>query len=372
MIPKTVSSIQKTAISLFSGAGGMDIGFSRAGFDVLWANDYHQDACLTYAENLGNHIVHGDINALLPSLKRFEGLDCVFGGPPCQGFSVAGYMDPNDERSKLVMSFMDVIEITRPSVFIMENVKSLGTLKKFAKVRAELVRRADALDYHSEFLILNSKDFSVPQSRERVFFIGLQHKNFTGLFADYISAFHKPSKSVRETIMPLGNAGSSRNLKTVKAKITLAQRPILRKSPYAGMLFNGQGRPVNPNGYSNTLPASMGGNRTPIIDERQLYDCEPAWVEGYHAHLMRGGQPYHKDAAPSFLRRMTVDEAHLLQTFPESFQFVGRQSSVFKQIGNAVPCNLAEAVGNLAKSALEGTLTSVAYQPPAQTRMIFH
>ena len=347
---------EKTAISLFCGAGGMDIGFKRAGFDVAWSNDFDEDACTTYEANFGPHVECGDIDGLIPTLKIYKGIDCVFGGPPCQGFSVAGYMDPKDERSKLVLSYMQVVEKVQPKVFVMENVKALGALSKFRLVREELSRRAHKIGYHTELLILNSKDFGVPQSRERMFLIGVKKKSFLGSLREHIGAFERASLSVRETIAPLGPAGSKTNPKTVKAKISIAKFPILRKSPYAGMLFNGQGRPLNPDSYSSTLHASMGGNRTPIVDEEQLYNEKPGWVEQYHRHLMDGGKPYPKDAAPEYLRRMTVDEAHLLQTFPKDFKFVGCQSSVFRQIGNAVPCNLAEAVARLAATTIDGTM----------------
>lgn len=347
---------KKTAVSLFCGAGGMDVGFQNAGFEICWANDFDKDACLTYERNFGPHVVQGDINELLPLLKEHEGIDCLFGGPPCQGFSVAGSMDPNDERSQLVMSFMDAVKIANPQVFVMENVKPLGTLAKFQAVREELYRRAQNMGYQTELLILNSKDYGVPQSRERMFLFGFKKKTFSGSLVNYLSQFQRESQTVREIIKPLGPAGNPNNNKTVNAKITMASSPVLRRSPYAGMLFNGQGRPLNPDTYSSTLHASMGGNRTPIIDEEQLYNNAPAWVEEYHRHLMQGGEPYAKDAAPARLRRMTVDEAHLLQTFPKEFEFIGRQSSVFRQIGNAVPCMLAEAVASIAKAIIDGVL----------------
>ena len=105
------------------------------------------------------------------------------------------------------------------------------------------------------------------------------------------------------------------------------------------MLFNGQGRPINLDGAAPTLPASMGGNRTPIIDQCSLETGKPAWVEEYHAHLMAGGQPV--DTVPSRLRRLSVDEAAALQTFPRDMPWYGSQSAIYRQIGNAVPPKLA-------------------------------
>lgn len=351
-----MTDVNKTAVSLFCGAGGMDVGFNRAGFETVWANDFDKDACLTYEKNFGPHVVQGDINNLLGELVSFKGVDCLFGGPPCQGFSVAGNMDPNDERSKLVISYMTAVEKVQPKVFVMENVKALGTLSKFQLVREELYRRAQKMGYETELLVLNSKDFGVPQSRERMFLVGYKKKTFTGKLNEHVYNFSNESKTVRDTISHLGPAGTPRNNKIVKAKISIAKSPVLRKSPYAGMLFNGQGRPINPDGHSSTLHASMGGNRTPIIDEEQLYNGKSPWIEKYHQHLLNGGKPFAPDAAPDYLRRLTVDESHLLQTFPEDFVFFGRQSSVFRQIGNAVPCNLAFAVAQLASGIVDGSL----------------
>lgn len=345
------------AISLFCGAGGMDQGFVQAGFNIVWANDFDEDACATYEKNFGSHVVCGDINEKMKFVDFPYSIDCVFGGPPCQGFSVAGHMNPDDDRSKLVFSFMDFIEKVKPESFVMENVKALGTLEKFRLVREKIFKRAIDLGYSVELVILNSKDFGVPQSRERMFIIGFKDKKSSGLLAKHMLNYQKPSPTVREAIKHLGPAGGEHNEKVVKAIISPAKSPILRSSPYAGMLFNGQGRPIDPDSYSSTLHASMGGNRTPIIDEDQLYLDKPSWVEMYHKHLMENGKPYAKEEIPKRLRRLTLDEARILQTFPEGFVFVGRQSSVFRQIGNAVPCNLAEAVALMVADILKGNLS---------------
>ncbi len=147
-------------------------------------------------------------------------------------------------------------------------------------------------------------------------------------------------------MLSLGRAGAEGNNRICKAKVTAAAAPILRKSPYAGMLFNGQGRPLNLDGHSATLPASMGGNRTPIVDDYALYEGKRPWVEEYHETLMRGDAPIDWKSVPTRLRRLTIDEAAAIQSFPRSYRFFGGQSSVFKQIGNAVPCDLAAAVGS--------------------------
>lgn len=335
-----------TAVSLFTGAGGMDVGFSAAGFNIVCANELDDHASETYRMNHMNcPIIVGDIDACMESFDSYKGVDVVFGGPPCQGFSVAGKMDLHDPRSRLIFSFADVVERLSPMAFVMENVRALGELSKFSDVRKELYNKFHKLGYSVTMSVLNAKDFGVPQSRERVFFVGTK-KPLRNLCASDYTPFKKKAISLRDAIVHLGPAGSEANARVCKAKVTIAAKPVLRKSPYAGMLFNGQGRPLNPDAWSSTLPASMGGNRTPIIDEDHLYSGGESWVEKYHSHLLAGGKPYDINDVPPQLRRLTVDEAIILQSFPHNYKFAGSQSKVFSQIGNAVPCDLAKAVAS--------------------------
>lgn len=346
-----------TGVSLFSGAGGMDVGFLNAGYEILWANDFDKNACETFRANHGDIIEHGRIEEYVPMLSKFRGVDVVFGGPPCQGFSVAGKMNPDDERSKLVFSFMDVVEQVQPRAFVMENVKALGALDKWSLVRERLFERASKLGYEfRQIFILNASEFGVPQKRERMFFIGLKKPGaLTDFFGaqDYFDKYKVKPPKVGDIVRKLGRAGSPTNPHTCNAKITTATNPILRRSPYAGMLFNGAGRPIDPDGYANTLPASMGGNKTPFIDEAQIFDGEPGWVEEYHESLWNGGKSLDFQEAPKRLRRITVKEAIKIQTFPDDYIFVGGNNAAYKQIGNAVPGKLAEVVANVVREFLE-------------------
>ena len=331
----------------------MDVGFIRAGVDVVSANDIDRDACLTYeANHPGGIIKCSDINHGLTDLRRFEGIDLVFGGPPCQGFSVAGKMNPDDPRSEMLWVFMEAVELTRPQVFICENVKALAVLDKWAAVRQKLLFVTSRLGYACKLMLLNSSHFGVPQSRERMFLIGFRDFEDVGSLEGRFDHYKKPSPTVRDIVLPLGVARSERNQRICNAKVTIATNPVMRRSPYAGMMFNGQGRPLNPDGYSCALHASMGGNKTPIIDEDHCYFGQDSWVEWYHSYLMQGGQPLSLDAAPKRLRRLTVDEALRIQTFPPNYQFIGGQSSIYRQIGNAVPCDLAQVVAEVVQDFL--------------------
>lgn len=343
------------AISLFSGAGGMDVGFKNAGIDIVVANEIDKDASNTYEKNHPESLlIRGDIREVFTEIIKFKDIDIVFGGPPCQGFSVAGKMDPNDERSTLVWSFLDVVKLVKPKAFVIENVKALGTLEKWRSTREEIFKRADEMGYSCNLYVLNSANFAVPQKRERVFFIGFLDKNVSKEKIEIrLSKLIKEPKSVRETIQHLGPAGTDKNPHTCTAKITFATNPVLRKSPYAGMIFNGMGRPLDVDEASNTLPASMGGNKTPIVDEEYLHGgAEINWVEEYHKNIMENKTTPNFEIAPERLRRLTINEAALIQTFPEDYKFEGSKSAIYRQIGNAVPCLLAHAVAETVKQEL--------------------
>jgi DNA (cytosine-5)-methyltransferase 1 len=343
-----------TAVSLFTGAGGLDIGFADAGFKTIWANDINPDACATFELNHGPDIIRcGEIQRYLGEIKNLPAPDVLIGGPPCQGFSVAGYMDMNDPRSELVFTYMNVLRLLKPQAFVLENVKALATLAKFRPIRERLLREARAAGYDVQLVVLKASDYGVPQARERMLIVGFRDHSALD-FVEFLETQRESAPKLRDAIAHLGRAGSKSNPHVCNAKITIATRPIMRASPYAGMLFNGQGRPLDPDGYASTLPASMGGNRTPIVDEEHLYGDGEAWVVGYHAKLLRGGKPHTGKTAPSRLRRLTLDEASSIQTFPTKYKFVGRKSSIYAQIGNAVPCELGRRVGISIKAVLDG------------------
>ena len=335
----------------------MDVGFIRAGIKVVLANEIMLEAAKTYdANHPVGVMVNDNIHNILPKLNVYAGVDLVFGGPPCQGFSVAGKMDPNDERSKLIFTFLDVVERLKPRAFVMENVKALGKLDKWRPIRKAYLEKAHRLGYKCLPFILNATDYNVPQKRERVFFIGILGNTdvfFEAHILELLAQQRNKSPTIRSLLAPLGAAGTKKNPNTCTAKITFATRPIMRKSPYAGMYFNGQGRPIDVDNYANTLPASMGGNKTPFIDEDYLLGKSNAdWVISYHAGLVSGKISPKFGEAPACLRRITIKEAAKIQTFPDDYIFCGNKGRIYTQIGNAVPCNLAEAVARVVVSYL--------------------
>lgn len=325
-----------TAVSLYTGAGGMDLGFFLAGYDIVWSNDINADAVKTYQSVFKSHeSTCGDIiNQTLPEIKD---LDLVIGGPPCQGFSVAGKMDPNDPRSQHVWNFLGVVKKLKPQSFVMENVKALGYYTRWSKLKESLVKSAEELGYKTRIYVLNAANYGVPQARERMFLVGTKVGTEKPIIPSEVSESEK--RVLNDVIKELPRYGKAGNDIKCTAIITPAKNPVLRKSPFAGMLFNGQGRPLNIKTPSLTLPASMGGNRTPILDQRQIDENKEPWVIDYHRKLTNGMSPVKK--VPPYLRRLTVQEAAAIQTFPKDMEFYGSITSKFNQIGNAVPPLLA-------------------------------
>ena len=331
----------------------------QAGMVPLYAIDIDDEAAATYTkhfETVAGQYEHlsglshvcdvADIAERKPDLSSMRA-DVVIGGPPCQGFSVAGKQDRADPRSKQVWNFLDAVQRIDPKAFVMENVKSLASNTRWGGLLQHICCTASDLGYTVYVFVLNSVDHGVPQARERAFIIGMPRG----------AAFHPPDKApdkavtVREALKQLPRWGESGNDTLCSAKLTFMKNPILRRTPFNGHVFNGQGRPIRLDGAAPTLPASMGGNLTPIIDQAHLDSIDGCWVTRYHAYLMRGGAPY-EDPPPERLRRITVEEAAILQGFPVGMQWVGAKTSAYRQIGNAVPPALGEAVARSVMAAL--------------------
>jgi DNA (cytosine-5)-methyltransferase 1 len=336
-----------TAASLYCGAGGLDAGMSTY-FDVRWAIDIDRFAVETYNTNLNPRAVCGDVLKARPPADLSP--DLVFGGPPCQGFSVIGRMDPDDPQSRHVQYFLDFVEEFKPRAFVMENVKALAVNERWTHIREALLERADLLGYNCDLFVVNAADYGVPQARERMFLIGFKD----GVPARPKATTARKQPTVRDALSKLPPVGDPGNDGVCTARVVPAKNPVIRPTAYKGsLLFNGSGRPLALDSPAKTLPASMGGNATPIVDQEELDHGSTPWAVGYHRRLMNGGRPAKR--APKRMRRITVQEAAALQTFPDRWAFRGPQVAQYRQIGNAVPPRLARAVAKMVRDVLDSS-----------------
>jgi DNA (cytosine-5)-methyltransferase 1 len=187
----------------------------------------------------------------------------------------------------------------------------------------------------------------VPQRRERMFLIGIRD----GIAPRAVPPTVSRHVTVDEAFGRLPPYGEPGNDTVCTATVTPAKRPILRPSPFEGsLLFNGNGRHLHLAGPAPTLPASMGGNATPIIDQRALETGEEPWVVEYHRRLMAGRAPLKR--VPNYVGRISVEEAAQLSSFPLGMTFAGSTTAKFRQIGNAVPPLLSTAVARAVSVAL--------------------
>lgn len=297
-------------VSLFSGAGGLDLGFVQAGHRIVWANDIYSDAVATYKRNIGTHIVEKDIKDI-PSTD-IPDCDIVIGGFPCQGFSVANTKrNTDDKRNVLYKELLRVIRDKQPKFFLAENVKGILSLDK-GKVFEMIMRDFSSLNYQVQFRLLNAANYGVPQTRERVIIVGVRND------IDY--TFEYPTQTHTKD----GTDGYSKWVSVADA-IDMLPDPDMPNSvlnhTYSKykLVFNGYlgHRRIDPSKPSPTITA-RGDNKGGVV---------------IHPH-------------PNGLRRMTCREVALLQSFPLNFEFIGNNSSIYRQIGNAVPVRLAFCVAN--------------------------
>lgn len=330
MVKKKHNGLMLKAVDLFCGAGGLSQGLHDAGIKPLLAVDNDVSAGVTYRSNFpGVELFDGDVREL--NFSDLKGkIDIVAGGPPCQPFSVAGNQKASEDVRDMVPEFVRAVSEIQPAAFLMENVAGLATARHEAYLDKTVHLLRDE-GYHVSYKVVDAAEFGVAQHRRRLFIIGTKVPGFE---------FPKPK---------YGPAGSKNfvTAKTVlancpkddpnKAIVTYAKNPVLRPSPWAGMLVNGGGRPINLARPSQTIPASAGGNRTHILDPNSI-------LVNYHKYLLDGGKP--KSGLVEGVRRLTVRESARIQAFPDSFDFKGNKSCQYRQVGNAVPPVLAAAIAN--------------------------
>ena len=301
--------MKMTIISLFSGAGGLDLGLIRAGNTVIWANDVDSDAVETYIENIGSHITCSDINDV--HIKELPSADVVVGGFPCQGFSLANLQrNVDDERNTLYKHFYKIIKKKQPKYFIAENVKGILSLDN-GNVIKTIIKEFSEAGYNTFYQLCNMADYGVPQTRQRVIIVGQRKDLDVSLYFQFpqkthcVSGIPKKWVSIRKAIEHFPNPDSDNNIPN---HICSSYKVEYRN-------FTGH-RQTDPEKPSPTILARGNG---------------------------KGGVC----AIPHYngTRRLTIRESATVQTFPENFVFVGAMNSCYRQIGNAVPVKFAHLLG---------------------------
>jgi len=299
-----------SVISLFSGAGGLDLGFKHAGFELLWANDFDKDAVETYKDNIGSECVLGDISNI--SSELIPDSDVIIGGFPCQGFSMANTKRHIlDERNSLYLQYIRILKDKQPKIFVAENVKGILSLGKGEVIKG-IVEDFSNAGYRVKYKLLNAADFGVPQTRMRVFIVGIRN--------DLNINFEFPEKTHSKN-------GVGGYLPWVTVKEALSHLP----DP------DGDDSDSVPNNEYSQYKLVMNG----YLGKRPIDENIPApTVTGRGDR--KGGVvilPH-----PNGLRRMTVRELATIQSFPTNFNFQGSKTDCYRQIANAVPVGLSFSI----------------------------
>jgi len=325
---------------LLSGAGGLTLGLKSAGFEVAAAVELNRDAMDTFWAHSPNAIhFNEDVRGI--DFTPFRGkVPFVSGGPPCQPFSLGGLRKAQKDKRDMIPEFIRCLSEVRPDAFIMENVPGLLTKHTRSYFDSALSQHS-ALGFKLNWAVLNAADYGVPQKRKRLFILGSRTTflRFPRPTHGEGSAKQRIASSQILKANPVGEPPT--------CPVRFAKYPDLRPSPYAGQIYNGGGRPIDPNGPCHTVLASSGGYKTHWVDTKNVAPV-------YHAHLLNGGKPWTGDVPGA--RRLTVEECARIQTFPLGMTFVGSRSSRYKQVGDAVPPTLAETLGKAVYFQLAGRI----------------
>lgn len=341
------SESQLKAVSFFAGCGGLCYGVKAAGFDIVATNELVDAYKDIYKDNFPNvNFLTNDITQIKDSelegiLERHGELDLMVGGPPCQGFSLAGKRDVNDARNTLFEDYLHIANVLKPKVILMENVRLLTSMKDpdGNLVSERVLKRFKEYGYSSEFFNLNAKDFGVPQHRERVFFIGVRNdlklEPSPPLYAE--NSVLNESRTFGDAVSDLSFIESGEKCDTDKLhKAVKHPEHVLR-----WLVDVPEGKSAHENEDESLRPPS-GYNTT---YKRQVWG-EPAGTVATTFSMISGCRNVH----PIATRSLTTREALRLQSFPDSFKVKGKQGDIRTTIGNAVPPLLAYAIAKHIKN----------------------
>lgn len=338
-----------TCIDSFSGAGGLSLGLQKAGFDILCSFDNDPDCVKTQLANkkyFDHKILHAGIDDLLKGallkkagLKRGE-LFLLAGGPPCQGFSIQRIGDDKDVRNNLVHKFVQLIGELMPQYFLMENVPGIKGARGLSILNNAL-NLASKNGYHIHQNILDAQDYGVPQRRKRVIIIG---ERMDGDFPSFRVPLPITPEGHRKTVYEtIGHLPSPPEDGSDHPRIPNHRRDRLSElnKKRLAVLKPGQGRDQLPRSLladCHLISSSIIGHRN--VYGRMSWDEVAPTITARFDSFTRG-----QFGHPDQLRSITLHEGALLQTFPEDFIFTGNKVDIARQIGNAVPVQLARVIG---------------------------
>jgi len=340
-----------TVIDLFCGCGGLSYGFIEAGFDVLLGIDNWKDAISTF-EN-----THKNAKGIVVDLFKetpneiskqtsIKDIDIIIGGPPCQGFSIAGKRIIDDERNQLYKSFVSFVKYHQPKVFLMENVPNIVSMGK-GVVKDSIIEDFVKLGYTVVYKVLLASDYGVPQNRRRAFFVGTKN-NKEFIFPEPTT---KNPISAKDAISDLSEKSLTDGTKYKTEPKSEYQKLIREKSKgiynHEITLHSEQTTSIIslvPDGgnYKN-LPEELRKTRNVNIAWTRLNSEKPSFtIDTGHRHHFH----YKYNRVP------TVRESARIQSFPDTFIFLGSKTSQYKQVGNAVPPILAKVLAKEIKKYL--------------------
>ena len=325
-------------IDLFSGSGGFSLGFDWAGFTNVFSVEFDHEICETYRYNFPSHnLIECDIKKLeddkILELVKDKTIDVVIGGPPCQGFSMAGNIGRqfiDDPRNHLFKEFVRVVKLVKPTCFVMENVASLYTRLK-GETRREIIQHFEELGYIVRAEVVCASEYGVPQNRNRVLFIGRLTDNFmfNVSFPEKDTSNRKTIKDAIDKYPPL-KSGESSDIPNHEAMQHSEQ--MLEKMSY-----------VKDGGSRDDIPENIRPKKGDIRKYIRYDSTKPSiCITGDMRKVFHYSQN----------RALTVRELAAIQTYPDSYIFLGNKIKQQQMVGNSVPPVLAQAIAEAVKKML--------------------
>jgi DNA (cytosine-5)-methyltransferase 1 len=322
-------------VSLFSGAGGLDKGFEASGFKTIWANEYDKSIWETYEKNFPNTLLDRRSIRDVPS-NEIPDCDGIIGGPPCQSWSEAGLLRGiKDQRGQLFFEFVRILRDKKPKFFLAENVS--GMLASRHKGALENIKElfSDS-GYNLSFSLLNAVNYGVPQTRKRVFFIGIRKDlNFSFIFPNPLKdkrVLNDIILDIQETVLP-----AKEKQKTNNGSCLLPNHEYMVGG--FSTIYMSRNRVRSWDEPSFTIQA--GGRHAPIHPQAPKME-----LVGKDKRIFIEGKE-------KLYRRLSVRECARIQTFPDNYIFHYKNvADGYKMVGNAVPCHLASYLAKTIKEQL--------------------